>query len=131
MWHIDVPANLKETFKNRTRIGLIEGMPKAMPNIIHDLEHWDYWVQFANGSVKAMTENLDYINIYEDYQGHFRFLDLFFVCINSLLNNSSKYTAATVWLQKPEKSGEVVVGKYQDRKSFQTAQKERTYGQDL
>ena len=105
MWHIDVPANLKEAIKNKTRIGLIEGMPKAMPYIIQDLEHWDYWVQFANGSVKTMTENLDYINIYEDYQGYFPSLAPFLKCIHSLHNNSCKYAATCAWIQKSEKSG--------------------------
>ena len=61
MWHQGVASNLKEEIKNRTWIGLIEGMIKAMQEIIHNLENWEHWVQFTNGSVKAMTENLDYI----------------------------------------------------------------------
>ena len=127
MWHNDVPANLKEAIKNRTRIGLIEGMPKAMQNIIQDVEDWDYWVEFANGSVKAMTENLDYINIYEDYQHHFPSLAPFFACIHSLHDNSCKYLAARAWIQKSEKSVEVVVGKHRDKKSHEEATKERYY----
>ena len=78
-----------------------------------------------------MTENLDCINIYEDYQDYFPSLEPYFACINSLQDNNGNYVAATVWLQKSEKLGEVVVQKHRDRKSHQEALKERTYGQDL
>ena len=98
MWHKGVVTNLKKEIKNRTRIGFIEGMPKAMPDIIHDFENWDYWVQFNNFSVKTMTENLNCINIYEDYQNNFTSLETYFTCINALHNTNGKYAAATVWL---------------------------------
>merc|ERR1712238_63170 len=77
-----------------------------------------------------MTENLDYINIYEDYQYYFPSLVPFFECIHSLYDNSCKYAAAQAWIQKSEKSGEVVVTKHRDRKSPEEAQKERIHGKD-
>jgi len=41
------------------------------------------------------------------------------------------YAAATAWLQKPEKPGEVVVRNHRDKKSWAEAMKEKSHGQGL
>ena len=96
MWCQGVATNFKEEVKTRTRNGLIEGIPKAMKEIICDLENLEHWVQFNNGSVKTMTENLDYINLMEYCRDHFTSLEPFFAYIDLMQNTDGKYAATVV-----------------------------------